>query len=189
MAETPQTGTPPAGTGTQAPATPPAGGAATGGGAAGEQGTPQDQNKELVAQRDRANQLLKDNGIDPKSGKKIETPPAGDAGESRDDFLAELYQERYINGFLKDNKDKYPDVTLDDLKLANSPSQVQAEAERVQKRIEDATKAKLEAVQIADQTPKLTDSQIDEQVEELKKSNDPKKFQKMVALRAQKSKR
>lgn len=75
----------------------------------------------LIGQRDRSNQTVDD----------------------QNNFIESIAQERGINQFLKDNAEKYPDLSYEDLKHVDDPSQLDTEAARLQSRLEAHAQAKL----------------------------------------------
>lgn len=118
----------------------------------------------MVAARDRANEAARQN-------------------EGSEEFLVTLAKEREIGSFLKENKEKYPDVVEGDLMHLSDPSELEAEATRLQTRYEDIVQKKLLDVQVADNTPRLTDEEKAQKIDALRNSNDPMAFEKMVAVR------
>lgn len=71
--------------------------------------------------------------------------------QSQDAFLGEIAQERYISDFLAKNKEKYPDISAEDLKHVLDPEQMDAEAARLQDRLNSHAQAKL--LEIENPTP------------------------------------
>lgn len=120
---------------------------------------------ELIAQRDRANENLK------KSG-------------GTDDLVLEMYKEKEISSFLKTNAEKYPDVEPDDLMYLDDPAQMDEAAAKMQRRVEDRAQKKLAEIQVADNTPRLTEQQKSEQIEALKGGNAPDRFEQMLKIRS-----
>lgn len=118
----------------------------------------------LVAQRDRANETAR-------------------ANEGSEEFLITLAKEREIGSFLKENKKDYPDVTAEDLMHLDDPTQLEAEATRLQKRYEDIVQKKLHDVQVADNTPRLSDEEREKQIDSLRNSGADDAFDRMVKLR------
>lgn len=104
----------------------------------------------LIGQRDRSN-----NTIDQQSS-----------------FIETIAQERAINQFLADNKEKYPDLTLDDLRYAESPEDLEKEAARVQRRLEDHAQAKLLEIE-NHQPPQETPDQRAARLADLRKNPGP----------------
>ncbi len=178
MADTPPTGdqppagtpgTPPASTppapepGKETPgATPPKGGAP----ATNEDGTvtlsAQDY-KNLVSQRDKANNAAKSN-------------------EGQEAFIEQMAQERAIKDFLKTNKKDYPDLTSADLAHIWDPEQLKPEADRLQRRLQDHAQSKLESIENTP-VPVLSPQQRKEQEDQLKKNKPSDAFEQMVNLR------
>lgn len=67
-------------------------------------------------------------------------------------------RDRYIENWLEtpENKEKYPDVTSEDLQYINSPEEIEAIASRSQRRVEDIRQKELEKIQISNNAPKYT---------------------------------
>ena len=124
----------------------------------------QEDYQNLVAARDRANEAARGN-------------------EGSEEFLLTLAKEREIGSFLKEHAEKYPDVSSEDLMHLDDPGQLEAEATRLQTRYEDIVQKKLHDVQIADNSPRLTDEERSQQIDALRNSNDPQAFEKMAKLR------
>lgn len=118
--------------------------------------------KALVAARDRAN----------------------NANEQQASFINTLAQERGISQFLESNKTKYPDLTMADLIHVEDPADLEAEATRVQKRLEDAVQNKLLDVQKAD-VPAISPEDADKQLKELRDKPRKGGFGRMLEIRSQ----
>lgn len=150
---------------------PPAATPDNGGGSANQDGDQvtlsRDDYNNLVGQRDRANEAAR-------------------GAETQEDFLLELAKEREIDSWLKDNGKDYPDVSREDLMHAESPEDLEDLAKKTQQRLTALIEKKLQDVEIADNRPKLTDSERAERVNKLRNSNDPQAFEKMVDLRLSK---
>lgn len=86
---------------------------------------------------------------------------------AQDAFLMELAVERTVNKFLADNKDKFPDVVLDDLLHVDDPDNLEAVATRIQDSISKKVQAKLESVQLKE-VPRLTEQQKTDKLNELR---------------------
>lgn len=116
--------------------------------------------KNLVAQRDRN---------------------AEEARQSSD-FVETLAKEREIDGFLAANKDKFPDVTRDDLMHLEDPTLLESEAQRMQTRFQTVVQDKLKQMEIT--TPPAL-SAADKAAREKALKKDPQKdsFEKMAELR------
>lgn len=122
--------------------------------------------KELVSQRDRANEELR---------KKSDN-------NTSDDLLYDIAKERGIDAFLQDNADKYPDVQRDDLIYIDDPAQLEAAASRIQTRMKEAVQKKLTDVQIADSRPKLSNEDRAKQMKSLEASDSEDRFERMLDL-------
>jgi hypothetical protein len=107
-----------------------------------------DYNK-LVSQRDRNAEQLRQNS-------------------AQDAFVMELAVERTINKFLTENKDKFPDLTAEDLMNVDDPDELDAVATRIQNNISKKVQEKLESVQIKE-TPKLSEQERAEKLDNLRK--------------------
>lgn len=94
-----------------------------------------------------------------------------------------LMKERGITKFLDSNKQKYPDLKFEDLSHVDDPDDLEAEADRIQARIQDAVQAKLLDVQKTE-APLLSPEQRTEQENKLKKNPDKFSFSKMLDLRS-----
>lgn len=90
----------------------------------------------LVAQRDRANN----------------TSAATEA------WVMEQAKKQDVRAFIKENKDKYPDVSVDDLMVAEDEDELPKIAEKTQRRIDDAVQSKLKTLNSAT-APELTPEQ------------------------------
>lgn len=115
--------------------------------------------KNLIAQRDRAN----------------------NANSDLEDSVTDILKEREINKFLTSNKEKFPDVTADDLMIASSPDELEAVATKQQRRIEDAVQAKLLSTQKAT-APVLSPQERAAELEKLKKNPGSGSFGRMLEL-------
>lgn len=115
--------------------------------------------KNLQAQRDRANQQNRDS----------------------EEFLEELAAERAIKSFLKENKDKYPDVKYADIKHV-TPANLEVEAARVQRRLEDHAQAKIMNIEKAT-APVLSPQEKEARLKELKEKGGADAFEQMLDLR------
>lgn len=120
----------------------------------------------LIAQRDRAN---------------------NDNGELNDTVLT-LAQEREvrlkteaINEFLEENKEKYPDLTSDDLMAADSPDELEKLAVKRQRRYEDVVQEKLLKVQKTT-APILSPEERAEELKRLKQNPGSSSFQRALEL-------
>lgn len=97
-------------------------------------------------------------------------------------FVDQLVQERYIDKFLVDNKDKYPDLTRDDLMYVDDPEYLEQEATRMQNRISEAAQKRLEAIQNP-QPPVLSPEDKAEKLKELKKDKGGRnRFQRFLQI-------
>jgi hypothetical protein len=92
--------------------------------------------KNLISQRDRANS----------------TSAATEA------WVMEQAKKQDVRAFIKENKDKYPDVSVDDLMAAEDEDQLPEIAKRTQRRIDDAVQSKLKTLNSAT-APELTPEQ------------------------------
>jgi len=126
----------------------------------------------LISQRDRANQQLKD------------MEEQGNGG-GLDDAVIELLVEREANKFLSDpkNKEKYPNLKTEDLMGASSISELEAIAERTQTRINEEVENRLNDVQVADNRPRLTEQDRKATLDKLRGTGDPTAFGTMLDVR------
>ena len=115
--------------------------------------------KNLVAARDRAN----------------------NANSDLEDSVTDILKEREINKFLEGNKEKFPDITVDDLMLANSPAELEELAAKQQRRVEDAVQKKLLEVQKAS-APVLSPQERAAELKKLKDNPDNGSFGRMLEL-------
>lgn len=120
----------------------------------------------LIAQRDRAN--------NDKSG--------------LNDTVLTLAQEReerikseMIGDFLEQNKEKYPDLTSDDLMTADSPEELETLATKRQRRYEDVVQEKLLKVQRTE-APILSPEEKAEELKRLKQNPGSDSFQRALEL-------
>lgn len=120
----------------------------------------------LIAQRDRAN---------------------NDKSELNDTVLtlAEEREERIkkemIGDFLEQNKDKFPDLTTDDLMAAGSPDELETLAAKRQRRYEDVVQEKLLKVQKTT-APILSPEERAEELKRLKQNPGSDSFQRALEL-------
>lgn len=115
--------------------------------------------KNLVAARDRAN----------------------NASSDLEDSVTDILKEREIEKFLKSNAEKFPDITADDLMLANSPAELEDLATKQQRRVEDAVQKKLQSVQRAD-APVLSPQEKAAELKKLKENPGSGSFGRMLEL-------
>lgn len=99
-------------------------------------------------------------------------------------FLEPIAVERAVDSFLSENKDKYPDLTRDDLMNVSdiSPEYLDKEAARLQTRLQEHAQKKILEIE----NPKVPDMTLDErnaEIDKLRNSKDPNAFQKMLRLR------
>lgn len=67
-----------------------------------------------------------------------------DKANGQRDFINQIAQERFTDDFLKDNADKYPDLTREDLShVWGDEAEFHAEAARIQDRLQKHAQAKL----------------------------------------------
>lgn len=116
--------------------------------------------KNLISARDRAHQTASDTEA------TVET----------------LAKEWEVNKFLEVNKDKFPDITLDDLMIASSPEELESIATDRQQRYEDVVQKRLLEVQRAD-APILSPEQKAEQLKKLKENPGSGSFQKALEMK------
>lgn len=113
----------------------------------------------LIASRDRANNMA----------------------QETQDWVTEQKVRTAIGQFLADNKDDYPDVEVDDLLMANGPDELPDLATKMQNRISKSAQDRLVKLQTAT-TPELSPKERRKQLADLQKSDDPKRFDKMLEL-------
>lgn len=98
------------------------------------------------------------------------------------EFVAQLAKEREIDGFLADNKEKYPDITRADIMpLVDDPDMLEATADRLQATITNAVQNKLMNVQRAT-APELSPEERTERLKTLKKNPGSASFAEMVEI-------
>lgn len=88
--------------------------------------------------------------------------------ESRE---AEREKDTFVGSFLAENKDKYPNVTAEDLKFANTPEDVEAIAKHMQRRFQDQQQDALKSVRLAEDSPLSAEQFAKEAAELEKKTN------------------
>jgi hypothetical protein len=98
-----------------------------------------------------------------------------------DAFVEQIARERAIDSFLKENQQKYPDLTADDLSHISSPEDLDTEAARIQRRLEDHTQNKLLELENA-KPPKMTQEEKQAKLDELAKNGSPASLEKALAL-------
>lgn len=119
-------------------------------------------NKDLTSQRDRNDAEIK----------------------NRLSYVDLLAMREDIGTFLKDNADKYPDVTVQDLEgIIASPDDIEPQAKALQERYEKIIQNRLQKIESTPQ-PQLTTEQRAEQEKELKKEPKSGNFGKMLRLRS-----
>lgn len=96
---------------------------------------------------------------------------AAAALEQQSAFIEQLAAKEGINQFLNDHKSDYPDLTYDDLKHIDSPEALEAEAQRLQRRLEDHAQNKILAIENP-KAPSLSPEQRAAKMAELKKNGD-----------------
>lgn len=106
---------------------------------------------------------------------------SNNATSELEDSVTDILKEREINKFLESNKDKFPDITVDDLMLANSPEQLEELAAKQQRRVEDAVQKKLLEVQKAD-APVLSPQERAAELKKLKDNPGSGSFGRMLEL-------
>lgn len=116
----------------------------------------------LISQRDRANNL---------------------SSES-DEYVQNLAKKESIGDFLKENAEKYPDVTTDDLLVATSPEELEKLAISRQSRVDEIVQKKLLDVQVSN-APVLSPEERAEKIRQLKANPSSGSFQEMVNIRSQ----
>jgi hypothetical protein len=117
--------------------------------------------KNLVAQRDKAN----------------------NDRSATDAYVMQLAKKEEISDWHKEHASEYPDVTIDDLMAAESEEDLPKIAKRTQRRIEDAVQAKLKSVQRAS-APSISPEERAEKLKKLSGNNRPDDaFEQMVDLR------
>lgn len=113
----------------------------------------------LISARDRANNISADS----------------------EGYVATLAKREGIDDFLKEHTTDYPDVTRDDLMHLDDPEALDAEAKRIQRRLEDAVQKKLMDVQQAG-TPTLSPEDRAAELDRLKKNPSSGSFQRYLEL-------
>lgn len=102
--------------------------------------------------------------------------------------VIEDMQRKDIGSFLDDpeNKKKFPDVTVDDLMVADDPEQFVSIAGQTQARIDDAVQKRLADTEKAT-TPVLSPDERAQREKKLKSNPSSGSFREMVELRSQPS--
>jgi len=103
------------------------------------------------------------------------------AGDQNDDLVAtvaDLQKQNFVGRWLKDNGDKYKDVTEEDLMAADTPDDVEAIAKRVQGRVDKIRQDALASVQKVD-GPELSP---EDRAAQLKDAEKTKNFDKFLDL-------
>lgn len=118
--------------------------------------------KNLISARDKANQES--------------------AGQG--EFLQEIAKERAVGSFLKENAEKFPDVTQDDLMnaFATNEEELEAEATRMQQRYEQVAQNRLKSMQKAT-PPTMSPADRAAREKALKENPSRSSFGEMVNLR------
>lgn len=106
---------------------------------------------------------------------------SNNASSDLEDSVTDILKEREIEKFLKSNAEKFPDITADDLMLANSPAELEDLATKQQRRVEDAVQKKLLDVQKA-QAPVLSPQERAAELKKLKDSPGSGSFGRMLEL-------
>lgn len=99
-------------------------------------------------------------------------------------FIESLARERGINDFLTANKEKYPDLSADDLTHVDDPRDLETEAARVQRRLEDHAQAKLLEIENS-ATPRITPEQLAEIEAQAEKNPSADSMSRVIAARMQ----
>lgn len=107
-----------------------------------------------------------------------------EASRSSEEFVMNLAKEREIDSFLTVNKEKYSDVSRDDLMHLSDPDDLEKEAERVQRRFDDVVQKKLMDVQRTT-APIMSPEQRSEAEKQLKANPTRDSFDKMLDMRSQ----
>ena len=129
---------------TDEPNTPPAGTDPSATPPLGEPSTANDNDvKNVVSQRDRANERARQ-----LEAEKLELEERLARVEASD---MERDKKETISDFLKENKEKYPDVELDDLLRAEDPQELEALAEKAQKKYTAIEQRALSKLNVADE--------------------------------------
>lgn len=106
---------------------------------------------------------------------------SNNASSELEDSVTDILKEREIEKFLKSNAEKFPDITADDLMLANSPAELEELAARQQRRVEDAVQKKLLDVQKAS-APVLSPQERAAELKKLKDNPSTGSFTRMLEL-------
>lgn len=126
-----------------------------------------DEGKSEKPQIDPAEQARRD-----QQSKKDKAVDEADELRDQVDFLtsreAERARDAYINDFLTTNAEKYPNVTSEDLKFADSKEGIEELANHLENKFKDLQQKALSSVQEEAITP-LTDEEIAERNKELEK--------------------
>jgi hypothetical protein len=99
-------------------------------------------------------------------------------------FIESMAQEKGINTFLNDNKDKYPDLTFEDLKHVEDPADLEEVASRMQRRLEDHAQSKILNIENP-KPPTMSPEDRAAKEAEIMKNGGPDAWEKVLALRMQ----
>ena len=152
--------------------------AAATGANSGSAATDNDDTKNVVSQRDRANE----------KAKTLEEE--NEELRSRLDDL-EIAQglankEKAIKSFLKDKKDDFPDVIVDDLAAAGSPEEFEELAKSSQQRFNDHKDRVISEIEVAQDPPPLSLKDLQEKEKEIMEDDSiTDKFKAIMDLRNQ----
>lgn len=119
----------------------------------------QEDYKNLIAARDRAN----------------------NSASQSEEFVLTLAKERQIGDFLEQNKEKYPDLTKEDLMSASDPDELEELATSRQNAYDRVVQKKLLEVQNAT-PPSLSPQEKAEKLRALKKNPGSGSFQQMLDI-------
>lgn len=98
--------------------------------------------------------------------------------------VAVMLQKEDIKEFLSENKEKFPDVKVEDLLDADTPEEFERYAGQTQARIDDAAQRRLGDLQRV-QTPTLTPQEKAAEMKKLKDNPGSQSFQKFLDLQQQ----
>lgn len=131
--------------------------------------------KPVVAQRDKANE------------EKRQLQSENDEMRERIEFLESVANENIkkeaIGKFLTENKEKYPDLTFDDLSHIRTFEEMETEADRLQRRLQDHAQAKILEIEQNPQGPPLSPEQRAEKEKQLMEQGGKSALAGAIALR------
>lgn len=109
---------------------------------------------------------------------------SNETASQQSNFIEQIAREKGINEFLTTNKEKYPDLSADDLSHVDDPADLETEAARVQQRLDTHAQAKILEIENS-AVPKITPEQQAEIEADAAKNPGAKSWSKVLAGRMQ----